>query len=190
MNSHFTAVYDACVLYPAPLRDLLLHLAMTDTFRARWTDRIHEEWTRSLLAARADIKREQLERTRTLMNRNVRDSLVTDFEPFLEAVTLPDRDDRHVLAAAIKCGADVIVTFNLSDFPQSNLREYGIEAQHPDDFIINLFDLHPATVVKAAADHRGTLKKPPKNVDEYLDTLLRQGLTRTVDKLGEFQLSL
>ena len=106
----FTALYDACVLYPAPLRDLLMRLALTDLFRARWTDAIHEEWIRNVLANRSDLKREQLERTRDLMNAHVRDCLVTGHENLIEGLNLPGPDDRHVLAAAIRAGAGVIVT--------------------------------------------------------------------------------
>ena len=76
--TNFTAIFDACVLYPAPLRDFLLRLAMTELFRARWTDRIHEEWMRSVLNNRKDLSAEQLERTRQLMDRAVPDCLVTD----------------------------------------------------------------------------------------------------------------
>ena len=68
MSSHFTVVYDACVLYPAPLRDLLMRLALTDLYRARWTDMIHDEWTRNLKRQRPELKDEDLERTRSLMN--------------------------------------------------------------------------------------------------------------------------
>lgn len=76
----FTALYDACVLYPAPLRDLLMHLALADLYRARWTDRIHEEWIRNLLEKRPDLNRNLLERTRQLMNAHVRDCLVTGYD--------------------------------------------------------------------------------------------------------------
>ena len=141
----FTALYDACVLYPAPLRDLLMHLAITDLFRARWTDQIHDEWIRSLLDNRPDLKLEQLERTRTLMNSHVRDCLVTGFEPLIDGLTLPDPDDRHVLAAAIRTRASVIVTFNLDDFPSDVLEPVGLEAQHPDEFVTHLIDLSPGT---------------------------------------------
>ncbi|MCA3219062.1 MAG: PIN domain-containing protein, partial [Burkholderiales bacterium] len=110
MSSRFTVVYDACVLYPAPLRDLLMRLALADLYRARWTDAIHNEWIRALLARRPDLKREDLERTRELMNLHVRDSLVTGFEPLIPSVELPDADDRHVVAAAIHCGASLILT--------------------------------------------------------------------------------
>jgi len=85
----FTALYDACVLYPAPLRDLLMHLAMTDLFRARWTDQIHDEWIRNVLANRPDLKRKQLERTRRLMNAHVLDCLVTGCENLIDGLRCP-----------------------------------------------------------------------------------------------------
>ena len=93
----------------------------------------------------------------------------------------------HVLAAAIRCGASVIVTFNLKDFPTNVLAPYGIEAQHPDEFVDYLFDLHPAAVVEAASRQRADLKNPPMGVDRYLDNLLRQGLTQTVKNLAGFR---
>jgi predicted nucleic acid-binding protein len=111
-----TAVYDSCVLYPAPLRDLLMHLAVVEVVRARWTDEIHQEWIRSVLEDRPDITRTQLERTRALMNAHAEDSLVKGYENVIPALALPDPDDRHVLAAAIHSQADVIVTYNLRDF--------------------------------------------------------------------------
>ena len=95
MSSHFTVVYDACVLYPAPLRDLLMRLALTDLYRARWTDMIHDEWTRNLKRQRPELKDEDLERTRSLMNASVRDCLVTGFQPLIPAIELPDPDDRQ-----------------------------------------------------------------------------------------------
>ena len=109
------------MLYPAPLRDFLMWLALTDLFRARWTNEIHEEWMQSVLKNRSDLKREQLERTRDMMNSHVRDCLVTGHESLIETITLPDPGDRHVVAAAIKSGASLIVTFNLKDFPTSAL---------------------------------------------------------------------
>ncbi len=121
-----TALLDACVLYPAPLRDLLMHLAVADLFRATWTEEIHNEWIRSVLADRPDLSRRQLERTRDLMDVHVRDCLVTGHEHLIPKLSLPDPDDRHVLAAAITCGADVIVTFNLADFPIDALAPHRI----------------------------------------------------------------
>jgi len=94
-----TVLYDACVLYPAPLRDFLMHLALTDLFAARWTDRIHEEWIRALLGKRPDLTREQLERTRELMNAHVRDCLVTEYETLIESLHLLDPAPGQVLTA-------------------------------------------------------------------------------------------
>jgi predicted nucleic acid-binding protein len=179
----FTALYDSCVLYPAPLRDLLMWLALTDLFRARWTDAIHEEWIQNLLKNRPDLSRTRLERTRDRMNANVRDCLVTDYEDLIEAVTLPDPDDRHVLAAAIRGRADVIVTFNLDDYPSNILQPYGIEAQHPDAFVTHLLDLAPTKVYQAVKLQRQALKNPPKTAEELLETLEKQQLAQTAARL-------
>ena len=183
--ANFIAVYDACVLYPAPLRDLLVRLATKGMFRAKWTDTIHDEWTRNLLANRPDLKPEQLNRTRVLMNTHVQDSLVTGFESLIPALNLPDKDDRHVLAAAIRSNANVIVTFNLSDFPASALDPYSVEAQHPDEFLTNLLDLQPWTFCKVVREQREDLRNPTQTALELLETLEKQGLPVTVARLRE-----
>ncbi|MCA9419011.1 MAG: PIN domain-containing protein, partial [Candidatus Omnitrophica bacterium] len=114
MNSSSPIVlFDACVLYPAPVRDFLLQLSVTGLFRARWTKDIHNEWIANLLESRPDLNLKQLERTRDLMNLAVPDSLVTGYESHIPSLDLPDPDDRHVLAAAIEGNAETIVTFNL-----------------------------------------------------------------------------
>ncbi len=178
--SDLTAVLDACVLYRAPVRDFLMHLALADVFRAKWTDAIHDEWMRSLLESRPDLTRERLQRTRDLMNAHVRDCLVTGYEDLIPGLRLPDPDDRHVLAAAIRAGADVIVTYNLDDFPPESLDTWGIVAQHPDPFIRLMLDLTPPAVCAAAKRQRKSLKNPPTTVDEFLAVLERQGLVATV----------
>ena len=182
----FVALYDACVLYPAPLRDLLMHLALTDLYRAKWTNAIHDEWIRNVLANRPDLKRSQLERTRELMNTCAVDCMVEGYEKLIPALNLPDPDDRHVLAAAIRSSASVIVTFNLKDFSADILGEYGIEAQHPDNFICNLIDTSPELVCAATKRLRTSLKKPPIDVQNYLNALERQNLIRTVNKLRKY----
>lgn len=186
-HSTFTAVYDACVLYPAPLRDFLMWLGLTGLFRARWTHHIHQEWQRNLLDNRPDLTFEQLNRTSQLMDQAIPDALVTGYECLISNLTLPDPDDRHVLAAAVRCNADVIVTFNGKDFPREALQPLGIEAQHPDEFIENLFDLDQAAVVEAAQRQRSKLKNPALDVDRYLETLLRQGLVQTVKSLSTYR---
>ena len=115
--SQYTVLFDANVLYPAPMRDALMQLAVTDLFKAKWTADIHRD-------------RAALERTRDLMDRATRDCLVTGYEALVPALTLPDPDDRHVLAAAIVGRCDAIVTQNLKDFPPETLAPFGIETQH------------------------------------------------------------
>lgn len=181
----YTAIYDACVLYPAPLRDFLLQLAVSDLFRARWTNEIHNEWQRNLLENRPDLKASDLQRTRELMDSHVRDCLIDGYQSLIETLNLPDADDRHVLAAAIVGRVDVIVTFNTKDFPEKVLEQYSIEAQHPDEFIAHLCDLSPSTIYKVAKMIRARLKNPPMSVDDYLNCLAKQGLSKTVDFLRE-----
>jgi predicted nucleic acid-binding protein len=182
----FTALYDACVLYPAPLRDLLMELALTDLFRAKWSSMIHDEWTGSLLKNRPDLFPDVLKHTRELMDRHVRDCLVENFEDLIPALPLPDPKDRHVLAAAIRGRADVIVTYNLKDFPEKELQKYGITPQHPDEFLTHILDLAPGTVCAAAQTHRKRLRNPGKTVDQYLETLERQALNEFVAGLRAF----
>lgn len=156
MNGGPHSLFDANVLYPAPLRDLLMHLAGTGLFRARWTEQIHKEWIDALV--RNGFDRNKLVRTKNLMNTAIADCLVNGYEPLIESLHLPDPDDRHVLAAAITCGADVIVTSHLSDFPDQALRIFNVEAQHPDDFVVCQIDLSPATVYAAVKTQRQSLK--------------------------------
>jgi predicted nucleic acid-binding protein len=182
----FVALYDACVLYPAPLRDLLIHLARTGLFRARWTERIHEEWTRNVRKNRADIDPAKLQRTCELINQAIPDCLITGYEDLEATLKLPDEDDRHILAAAISGRADVIVTFNLKDFPADVLKPKSIEAQHPDDFIRHLIDLHAGTVIAAVHAQRETLKNPPRTARELLDTFLQQQLPTSVAALEPY----
>lgn len=113
------------MLYPAPLRDLLMRLTLSGLFRARWANQIHEEWINALLIKRPDITREQLDRTKTLMNDGALDCLVTGYEFLIDTITLPDLNDRHVVAAAIRGQADLIVTTNLKDFPVRTLAIYN-----------------------------------------------------------------
>jgi predicted nucleic acid-binding protein len=183
---NFTAFLDASVLYPAPLRDLLLELAVADLYRAKWSDAVHEEWITAILRTRQDLTRARLERTRDLMNAHVRDAVVTDFEQLIEILDLPDRDDRHVLAAAIKGRADLIVTNNLKDFPAEKLARWGIEAQHPDEFLTHQFHLSQPIFLQAVRTVRLRLKNPSKSVDDYLDTLRSQGLLATVKEIEPF----
>lgn len=182
----FTAIYDACVLYPTAVRDILVQLATTNLFRARWTHKIQDEWVRNLLEQRPDLDRDRLARTQSLMNSAVRDCLVIGYEPLIDAIELPDPADRHVVAAAVKAGADVIVTYNLKDFPKEALKPHGIEAQHPDVFLTHALDLSAGLVCEAVRKCRLRNKRPPTSVDEYFTLLQRRELTQFVSELREF----
>ncbi len=180
----FTAVLDANVLYPAPIRDFLLTLATTGIYRAKWTEQIHDEWMRNLLINRPDLEG-KLNRTREAMNL-IPDCLVTGYESLIEGLELPDPDDRHVLAAAIRSGAQTIVTNNLKDFPSSALDQYGVEALHPDEFLDYQFGLRSDLVIKAAKVQRARLKNPPKTPEEFLERLAAQGLVVTAERLSNY----
>jgi predicted nucleic acid-binding protein len=184
--AQFTAFLDASVLYSAPLRDLLLELAVEDLYRAKWSDAVHEEWISAVLRKRRDLTRAQLEKTRDLMNMHVRDALVVDFEQLSNVLDLPDPNDCHVLAAAIKGRADLIVTANLQDFPLDKLGRWGIEPQHPDEFLTHQFHLSQPLFLQAVKTVRLRLKNPPKSVEDYLDTLRAQGLLATVNAIEPF----
>lgn len=188
MSSNYTVVFDANLMYPAPLRSFLMYLALSGEFRARWTEMIHDEWTRNLLKDRPKIDPEYLQTCRELMNSHVPGSVVTGFEPLIDAIQLPDPDDRHVVAAAIKTRAEAIITFNLKDFPEHAIAQYDIEAIHPDDFISSLIDLNVGAVIEAARRHRTALKNPPLTARDYLDSLQKQRLPKTVARLQDFEM--
>jgi len=181
----FGAFYDANVLYPSGLRNFLMHLALTGIFRAHWSAEVHDEWIRNLLKNRPDLTPDKLDRTRQLMEKALPEAMVTGYEHLIDSIELPDRNDRHVLAAAIHCRASVIVTLNLGDFPAQALRKFSIVAQHPDDFILALLENSPDRVTDAARTHRMSLTNPAKTSDEYLAELEVQGLGKTVMALRE-----
>jgi predicted nucleic acid-binding protein len=132
------------VLYPSTLRDVLIRLAQTGLLQAKWSETILDETFRSLHAKRPDLDEARLQRTRELMNLAVRDPVVTGYEPLIGSLHLPDPDDRHVLATAIRARAQIIVTFNLNDFPAEVLADWDVEARHPDDFLVDQFHLDAA----------------------------------------------
>ena len=184
----FIVIYDACVLYPESMRDLLVRLGQTDLVQAKWTEGILDEFIANLTGKRPDLK-ERLKRTRELMNEAVRDCLVTGHEKLINGLTLPDPADRHVLAAAIRAGAQVIVTYNLKDFPETALAEYGIEAQHPDTFVYHLITLAPPRIAQVVREMAEQFKNPPKSVDEVLDALEHRELVQSVAELRKLLLS-
>lgn len=176
-------VLDACVLYPAQLRDLLMRLAVHGLIQAKWSDEIHEEWITAVLRERPDLSREKLQRTRDLMDKHAADSLVTGYERHLASLSLPDPDDRHVLAAAIESQATMIVTWNLKDFPASYVAGHSIEICTPEELLTRLLASDFIRVIEVMREHRASLKNPPKTASEYLETLRQQGLNKAVSAI-------
>ena len=175
----FVAIYDANVLYPGSLRDRLVRLAQTGLFQAKWTDQIFDEMVDAIVSTQPELA-ERMERTRKLMADAILDVRVSGYEPLIPNLQLADPDDRHVLAAAVRCNAQVIVTANLRDFPSEQLDLYDIEAQSPDEFVLNVLELAPARVVSVVEDQARALTNPPTTTDELLDRLRTVGLPRAV----------
>jgi len=115
------AVLDANVLYPAPIRDLLLHIAFLSVYQPKWSDIIQEEWTRSLLAKRSDLKKSSLTNTRKWMETVFPDARTLKDKERITPLNVPDMDDVHVVETAINSHANYIITFNLKDFPNEAL---------------------------------------------------------------------
>lgn len=167
----FVVVYDANVLYPAPLRDTMIRLAQARLFQAKWTEQILDECFEAIARDRPDLRPEALIRTRALMCAAVEDWRVTNYESLIPTLELPDPDDRHVLAAAVRAAAQVIVTQNIRDFPRERLEPLQIDAQTPDDFLLHVVDLSSATVLDVLSRQAAALKNPARSLDELMDLL-------------------
>ena len=182
----FTALLDANVLYSAAMRDVMMEVALAKLYRPRWTLDIQREWIDALLANKPHLTRDQLERTQALMFKALPTAIITGYEHLIDGLTLPDPNDRHVLAAAIAGQCDVIVTQNLRDFPKEVLKRFAIEAQHPDAFLANHLDLLPGPFCMAIRAARLGRKNPPYNTNEYLAHLTKIGLVATASLLQQY----
>ena len=171
-----SAVLDANVLYPAPMRDLLMTLAARDLYLPRWTQTIHDEWIRNVLKNLPHVTPERLARTKSLMLEHIPKAMVTGFEDLIPELQLPDSNDRHVLAAAIHANADVIVTNNRKDFPIRILEPYRISTITPDAFVMSLVESKPEQVLASLRRQRTRLKNPPANQEDFLATLEACGM--------------
>ncbi|MBB5939836.1 PIN domain-containing protein [Streptomyces zagrosensis] len=180
----FVAVYDANVLYPSTLRDVLIRVAQAGLVQAKWTDQILDETFRNLKANRPELNPDHLDRTRSLMVGSIRDVLVKGYEPLIDMLELPDPDDRHVLAAAIKARAQVIVTSNLKDFPADRLTPWDVEAVHPDVFLEAQVDLSSQVVYATLQQIADSWRTPPNAVvADVITSLEREGLVAAVAAL-------
>jgi len=164
----FKVVLDANVLFPFSLRDTLLRAAAEGFFQLYWSDEILDETIRNLIATGTTTEA-QAARLRDKMTDAFPESMVTGYEPFIETMR-NHRKDRHVAAAALKVGAQVIVTCNLRDF--RTLPE-GLEALSPDDFLSDLLDLNPDRMFELVCEQAKALRRPPRSVGELLAGLAK-----------------
>jgi predicted nucleic acid-binding protein len=179
----FIVVYDANALYPNTQRDLLIRIAKHGLVQAKWTDKILDELVTARARRHPDLPPEKLTRLRTLMNSAVADCLVTGYEDLVSGLKLPDPDDRHVLAAAIKSFAQVIVTANLSDFPAGYLQQWEIEARSADDFMLDQITIDDRVVFACVQEIANSRKHPPVTVEDVLSELDNSGLVRSAAAL-------
>ena len=184
------AVVDANILVPNILRDVFVSLAFERVYAARWTEHIHEEWTRNVVKLRPDIQLSSMHKVRRLMDANIRNSLVTGYEPLIETLDLPDPNDRHVLAAAIVAGASFIVTNNIKDFPAALLDNYGVQTRKTDAFLCDLWPDNAPEIVAALQQQRARLRNPALSPGEFLVALRRQRLNQFVDALEPYKAQL
>lgn len=174
----FVVVLDANVLFPFRVRDALLRFAEAGLFRARWSAQILNEWAGGLVQQKPHLK-ESVESQLKAMKETFPEALVTGFDPLVDSLVLPDENDRHVLAAAIKCGAQHIITENLKDFPPEVLDPLAIEAVSADTFLSSTCELYPSEAIAALRRMRRDYANPPMNKSEFLLDITGHGLVKT-----------
>ena len=185
MRRHI-ALLDANILASMTLTDIFVQLAVDDLFHARWTNDIHREWVAAVLRYRPQIDRQSLERRRLQMDTETREALVSGYENIIDGLCLPDDGDRHVLAAAIHGGCDLIVTKNLKHFPSDALSAHGIETQHPDTFLMEHLGRFPLLFCKSVRQVLHRAKRPPYTVEQYLASLKRADVKMTASELEQY----
>ncbi len=185
-DTRIVVVCDACALYSITMADLLTSLGEAGLYHPRWTHEIHDEWIRNLIENRGQsgaVTREKLEARRDAMIEAIEGSLVEDYGDLVPTLILPDADDRHVLAAAIKAEANLILTINLKDFPSQTLAAWNLTAKHPDEFTTDLLQANQDAVVAVLQEMRARRKRPPISAADFLAQLERQGLKNFVAAL-------
>ena len=175
----FKAVLDTNVIYPIVIRDLLFWFAFYELYTPKWSTTIFEEWKNVML--RKGLSNAEVEKRTQRANDAFPDAMVSNYESLMTSLTLPDEDDRHVLAAAIKSNADVIVTNNLKDFPEDYLSSFGLKAKSADDFLTDIIDLNPEIAIKAFKEMVLNRKNPTMDEFEVLESLRKVELIDTAN---------
>jgi hypothetical protein len=178
-------IFDACILYPFRLRNIVVQIAVDRVIDTHWTDEIHDEWIRNLSDNTPAIPIERLQRIRLRMNDALPHAMVTEYQEHCQAINLPDPGDRHVVAAGIAAGASVALTWNLRDFPAMELKRHGLQRQSPDRFLADLYDMVPGLMVASLARARHNLSKTLVSVSGFIDILRNQKLRRLATKVRE-----
>lgn len=177
----FTCVLDTNVIYPIEIRDLLFWFAHYDLFTPKWSNHIFDEWKDVM--DRKGITQEEIKKRTNVANLAFPDALVKNYESLINGLTLPDEKDRHVLAAAIKTNANVIVTNNLKDFPSKYLTTFGLVAKSADDFIADIIDLNHDKAIEAFRKLVLNRRNPDLDEFEVLDNLRKNELTDSANYL-------
>ena len=177
----FTCILDTNVIYPIEIRDLLFWFASYDLFTPKWSKHIFIEWEEVM--KRKGISNIEIEKRVMKASLAFPDALVKNYEPLMDILNLPDEKDRHVLAAAIKTNANIIVTNNIKDFPKDYLSNFGITAKNADDFLTDIIDLNNGLAVEAFKVM--VLNRINPDLDEFqvLVRLKNNGLKNTADYL-------
>ena len=184
-TSKYTALLDANVLYPSLLRDILLSLAHAYLYIAKWSKDIRNEWTSALINNKPD-KKDIILAVADIMDEAIPDCLVYGYEHLVDSLVLPDKDDRHVLAAAITGHADAIITLNVKDFPEKILDSFGIEIQTPDEFVLNQIMLKDTVALVAFKAMRERWERPHYTAQTMVDLLEKRGLSQTSAYLRDY----
>lgn len=177
----FKCVLDTNVIYPIEIRDLLFWFAYYELFTPKWSEHIFDEWKEVML--RKGVSEDEANKRTEKANAAFPDALVQNYSGLIDNLELPDQKDRHVLAAAIKTNANVIVTNNIKDFPEEYLASFGLTAKTADDFLTDIIDLNPEQAVKAFKELVLNRRNPDLDEFEVLDILRKLGLKDTADFL-------
>jgi len=172
----FTAFLDACVLLPVSLADTLLRAAEAGLYRPVWSPTVLDEVRRAFVRVHPDVPPSRIDSRLRAADRHFPDASARGYEPLIATIELRDPDDRHVVAAAVIAGADAIVTANLSDFPLVSLEPLGLHAVSPDDFLLDLLDLAPATMVQIVHEQARATSRPPLDFTDVLISLGKAGV--------------
>jgi predicted nucleic acid-binding protein len=179
------AILDTNLLFSAPVRDFYLNIADLGIYRPKWSSKILEELIKSITSKRKDINVKKIDYVISQMNLAFPDAQIFNYQTLNDNIKLPDKNDHHVLAAAIYAKVDWIVTFNVKDFPYDSIRKFNISVTHPDDFIVMLIEQYEKQIIIALNNKAKSLKNSPLSYDVVLSNLKKCGLKKSVNHLIE-----